>query len=71
MSRVGEDTQTRLTIAALAAVTIRGAEGLLPGLIEHVIRELDLLQREMRYWDSEPTGVLETLQWTRELLEKE
>ena len=68
MPKLREDAETRLTVAALAAAIVRGAEGDLPGLSRRVVSELDALQHEMRYWESEPTGALETLRWTRELI---
>jgi len=70
MPKLGEDAETRLTIAALAAAVVRGAENSLPGLTDRVVAELDSLQCEMRYWESEPTGASETLRWARELLAK-
>lgn len=56
--KLGEDAETRLTVAALAAAMVRGAEATLPGLSPRVVRELDTLQRQMRNWQSEPTGAL-------------
>jgi hypothetical protein len=70
MPKLGEDAETRLTVAALAAAIVRSAEHIIPGLSAHAIVELDALQNEMRYWDSEPTGAIETIRWTRELLER-
>ena len=69
MPKLGEDPETRLTVAALAAAIVRGAECEVPGLSRRVVSELDLLQHEMRYWDSEPTGALETLRWARKLID--
>lgn len=70
MPKLGVDTETRMTVAALAAAIVRGAESELPGLTGSVIAELDAVQHELRYWESEPTGTIETLRWARELLSK-
>lgn len=70
MPKLGEDAETRITIAALAAAIVRSAEHTIPGLSAGVIRELDALQHELRYWESEPTGTIETLRWARELLDR-
>lgn len=70
MPKLDEDAETRLTVAALAAVIVRGAESKLPGLTDSVIAELDALQDEMRYWEGDPKGTIETLRWFRELLAK-
>ncbi len=70
MPTLGEDAETRLTVAALAAALVRSAEHTIPGLSARVIAELDALQYEIRYWESQPTGTLETLRWTRELIER-
>lgn len=68
MVNLGEDAETRMTIAAIAAAIVRVVESSNAGFSDQVKGELDKLQQEMRYWDSEPTGVLETLSWFRELI---
>ena len=68
MPKLGEDAETRLTIAALAVALVKGAEETLPGLCLDFVQELDALQNQMRYWESEPTGTMETLRWARELI---
>lgn len=70
MPKLGEDTETRMAVAALAAAIIQSVENTIPGLSALVIGELDALQHELRYWESEPTGALEALRWTSELLQR-
>ncbi len=69
MLKLGEDAETRLAVAALAAAIVRGAEDALPGLSTRVVEELEALHHEMRYLHTSPTGVVETLHWTRDLIQ--
>lgn len=70
MSKLSEDANTRLTIAALAAIMVRAIDSSLPGFASNVVNELRDLRREMRHWDSEPIGALESLRWAQELVER-
>jgi hypothetical protein len=63
-----DQAQTRLAVAALAAAfaeTLREQDGSFPS---RFASNLETLYREMSDYPSEPTGALETLRWTRDLL---
>ena len=68
MPALGEKGETRLAVAALAAVIVRGAEDALPGLSRRVVQELESLHHELRYLPICSTTTIETLRWTRELI---
>lgn len=68
MPSLDEHQQTRLFIATVAAALCRALAERDEGLSTRFEKELERAYREMEDYESMPTGALEALQWTGQLV---
>lgn len=68
MPKHSEDAETRMTMAALTAALVRALSDENPGLADRFCQHLETTYNSMRDYESEPSGVMETLKWTHDFV---
>ena len=69
MAQLSEQAQTRLAVAALTAALVKTIGERDKSFSSLFMKELDRHYRNMEDYDTHPTGAMETLRWTKELIQ--
>ena len=68
MPKHSEDAETRMAIAALMAALVNALSEESPGLAKRFCKNLEETYNSVRDYESQPTGVIETLKWTSDFI---